>query len=231
MREVDFVVALCKWTRDLLVLNGVPAGKIILSRQAVSAELFHERPKTGAASCLRIAFLGRMAPEKGLPILIEALRAIPTADVSLDIYGEPPLDFNATTVTNDQRISFRGLLARQDLLGTLQNHDVVAVPSQWLETGPMVVMEAFAAGVPVIGSRLGGIAELVRHGVDGLLIEPASVRDWAAAINDLAADRSLLSRLRAGVVRQRTTREAATEIEEVYAQVVPQYRRAIAVAR
>ncbi len=233
MREVDFVVALCEWTRDLLVLNGVPAGKIILSRQGVPAQLSHESPAAQPASALRIVFLGRMAPEKGLPVLIRALRAIPAANVTLDIYGslQPLFVSSQTTLIEDKRISFRGLLARQDLLGTLRQYDVVAVPSQWLETGPMVVMEAFAAGIPVIGSRLGGIAELVRHDVDGLLIEASSVRDWAAAISDLASDRSLLRRLRAGIVRQHTTWEVAKEIDEVYAQVIPQYGRSMAAAR
>ena len=74
----------------------------------------------------------------------------------------------------------------------------------------------------MIGSRLGGIAELVDDNLNGLLIEPNSVQDWAAAINTLALNRALLARLRAGITRQRTMREAAHEVQDVYAQIVPQ---------
>ena len=58
----------------------------------------------------------------------------------------------------------------------LSRIDVLAVPSQWLETGPLVVLEAFAAGTPVIGSDLGGIRELVSDGRDGLLVPHDDVR-------------------------------------------------------
>ncbi len=75
----------------------------------------------------------------------------------------------------------------------MQRYDVLAVPSQWLETGPLVVMEAFAAGVPVLGSNLGGIGELVTSGVDGLLVEPASIVAWRTALEALCRDRELLS--------------------------------------
>ena len=73
--------------------------------------------------------------------------------------------------------------------------DLVAIPSQLLETGPLVVYEAFAAGVPVIGSRLGGIAELVTDGIDGLLVEADDPDAWSAAISSLAAGRGTVARL------------------------------------
>jgi len=69
-------------------------------------------------------------------------------------------------------------------------HDALAVPSLWLETGPLVVLEAQAAGLFVIGSRLGGIAELVDDS-SGLLLQPGNVEVWAEAIGELAAQRSL----------------------------------------
>jgi glycosyltransferase involved in cell wall biosynthesis len=63
----------------------------------------------------------------------------------------------------------------------------------WLETGPLVVLEAFAAGIPVLGSNLGGISELLMDAADtnaGLLVEPGNASAWADAIGRLASNRA-----------------------------------------
>jgi glycosyltransferase involved in cell wall biosynthesis len=99
----------------------------------------------------------------------------------------------------------------------LKEYDLVAVPSRWLETGPLVVLEAFAAGVPVLGSDLGGIAELVEHDVNGLLVPPSSVADWQRALCRFLDDPTLLSRLRAGVRPPRSMETVAREMQAVYA--------------
>jgi glycosyltransferase involved in cell wall biosynthesis len=79
-----------------------------------------------------------------------------------------------------------------------------------------VVLEAFAAGVPVIGSRLGGIAELIRDGIDGMLVEAESVAAWTEAIRRLDEDRAMLERLRRGVRPPRTMDDVADDMMEVY---------------
>jgi glycosyltransferase involved in cell wall biosynthesis len=91
------------------------------------------------------------------------------------------------------------------------------VPSQWLETGPLVVMEAFDAGIPVIGSALGGISELVRDGVDGLLITPPTSTDaWRDILIDVCQNPDLIVRLRKGIRRQRHMSRVATEMTDIY---------------
>jgi glycosyltransferase involved in cell wall biosynthesis len=223
MREVDHVIALCDWTRDLMFRNGVPAEKVSLSRQGVSGAVPRPVVAHQTSKTLRIAFLGRLAPEKGLSVLTAALRSVPEAKVTLDVFGVLQNEANSmgTAAPVDSRIGYRAPLRRDELLSSLQRYDLVAVPSQWMETGPMVVMEAFAAGVPVIGSRLGGIAELVDHDVNGLLIEPRSVQAWASAIAMLSEDRTILRRLRQGIRSQRTMRDAAREIEAIYERLTP----------
>jgi glycosyltransferase involved in cell wall biosynthesis len=88
----------------------------------------------------------------------------------------------------------------------------------------MVVLEAFAAGVPVIGSRLGGIAELVRDGVDGLLVEPANVMAWTETWRRVCTEADLLPRLRAGVRAPRTIEAVAGEMANLYDQLLTQAR-------
>src|SRR5439155_10129708 len=91
-----------------------------------------------------------------------------------------------------------------------------AVPSQCLETGPLVAMEAFAAGVPVLGSDLGGIAELVTHNVDGLLVEPQSLVAWRMALQALCSDRQSLMVLQNGIQNPRSIRDVAADMSELY---------------
>jgi glycosyltransferase involved in cell wall biosynthesis len=99
---------------------------------------------------------------------------------------------------------------------SMSSFDLIAVPSRWLETGPLVVLEAFAAGVPVLGSDLGGIAESVRNGVDGALVRPGDIDAWSEVISRFAADRRLVAALRQNVRPPRTIDEVAREMSEVY---------------
>jgi glycosyltransferase involved in cell wall biosynthesis len=104
----------------------------------------------------------------------------------------------------------------------MREYDLVAVPSQCLETGPMVVLEAFAAGVPVIGSDLGGIAELVTHGTDGLLVEPRAVTAWASVLRKISDDPVLLGQLRSNICPPRRISESARDMAELYRVLLPQ---------
>ena len=165
MREADHIIALCQWVKDLLFRNGVPEGKVTVSRQGVCRNARRLAISRAASGPLRIAFLGRLDAAKGVHILIEALRAIPDAEVLLDIYGVAQgtagsayRDRMLKLAYRDSRITFCDPLSNDEVVERLQDYDALAVPSQWLETGPIVVLEAFAAGIPVIGSDLGGIA-------------------------------------------------------------------------
>ncbi len=90
--------------------------------------------------------------------------------------------------------------------------DALVVPSVWYENAPLVISEAFAAGLPVVASRLGGMAEAVRDGIDGLLFAPSDPGDLARVLRALATEPGLLDRLAAGV---RAPRPLATEISDL----------------
>jgi len=228
LTEVDHIVAIAELVRERLLRNGVPAAKITTCRsgrtQAAGATL-KTMPGAGAhePGPLRLAFLGRLYPDKGLHVLVEALLKLPALPVKLDIYGvvqERASElYKANLVkraAGDSRISFLPPLPQEDVVARLAEYDALAVPSQWMETAPLVVFDAFAASIPVIGADRGGIAELVEHERNGLLVEPSSVAAWAAAIDKLARDRELLRRLRAGVRPPRTMAAVAREMHNLY---------------
>jgi glycosyltransferase involved in cell wall biosynthesis len=227
--EADRIVAVCEWVRDVLVRNGVDAAKIALSRQGLSSPApLRSRQRTADANAvLRMAFLGRLDVVKGLHVLIEALQLAPTLPVTLDIFavvqgeaGSRLMQAMQAKSAGDRRITFRPPVPADHTVDRLREYDVLAVPSQWMETGPLVVYEAFAAGTPVIGSRRGGIAELVEHEKNGLLVEPASAHAWAGAIRRLVEERNLLPRLQQGIGAVRTMWDVASEMQPVYQRVL-----------
>ena len=234
--EVDHIVALCRWVRRVLLQNGVPAGKITLSRQGLcyqplDASGLSVRTKAANTSPLRVMYLGRLDPMKGLHVLVEAVRAAPKLTVRLDVYGviqtssgEEYLRRLQQIAGDDRRIVFHAAIPEEAVLATLVEHDVLAVPSQWLETGPLVVMEAFAAGVPVLGSNLGGIAELVTDGVDGLLVDPRSVDDWTRALEKLCQQTALLPSLGDAIRPPRSIVDVAADISRLYARLLDRHR-------
>jgi glycosyltransferase involved in cell wall biosynthesis len=228
MAEADCIVAVCDWVRTVLLANGIPEEKIVVSRQGLAQAI--ATPRTAGAGTsggpLRLGYFGRIDPTKGVHVLIEALSLIPDAPVRLDIHGvvQPGAEHRLATLraqaTGDPRIRFNDPLPMEAVPGAMAAYDVIAVPSRWLETGPLVVLEAFAAGVPVLGSRLGGIAELVRDGGDGLLLPVADSQAWAGAIRRLAEDRDLAARLRAGVRPPRTMAAVAEDMVAIYCRVL-----------
>jgi glycosyltransferase involved in cell wall biosynthesis len=217
---------LCHWTRELLTRNRVPAEKIVMSRHGLtglgSAPARVPRA-AGSGNRTRIAFLGRLDPTKGLDVLIRAVRGASSLELELDIFGlvqgEASNDYVRHVrglADGDARIRFCAPVPSHTVRSLLADYDALAVPSCWLETGPLVVLEAFAAGIPVLGSRLGGIAELIRHEVDGLLVEPGSVVNWTATLCRVVAEAGLLGQLRTGVRPPRTMGQVADDMLTVY---------------
>lgn len=219
------VVAVSDWVRDLLRRNDVPDARIVVSRQGTDAASASRRVReSNPPRPLRAVMLGRLDATKGLDVILEALALIPDAALQLDVFG---VDQNGggersdieRLVRRDRRVRLLPPFKAEDAARVIAEYDVTLVPSQVLETGPLVVLESFAAGVPVIGSRLGGIAERVRHGVDGLLVDAGDRTAWSDALMRIIGEPGLLGRLASGVQSPRTMREVAEEMRRVYLRV------------
>jgi glycosyltransferase involved in cell wall biosynthesis len=226
LEEVDHICAVCEWVQDVLIANGTPRKKITLSRQGVPYSI-ETAPPDAENGVLRLAFLGRMDAVKGLDTAIAALRKIRDAQVSLDVFAIAQggdalakLEQFRRLCADDQRIHFRQPVAAGEVVATLRRFDALLVPSEWLETGPLVIYEAFAAGIPVLGSDLGGIAGLIDDNVNGMLLPPGSVEAWSRAISRLANEPSLLRKLKAGCKPVRTAEDTARDAAMVYAKVL-----------
>jgi len=227
LHSVDRFVALAPWVEQLLVGNGVVPAAIRRVPHGIAARRPPARRRSCASGRLRLAHLGRVDPIKGTKLLIEALRRAPDASVTLDVFGVVQshaaadlLDGWRRLAAGDARVRFQPPLDYDTVIDRLAEYDMVVVPSQGMETGPLVVLEAFAAGVPVLGSALGGIPDKVRDGVDGLLVDPYhAVEAWRAALLRVGADRDLVAALTRGVRPPRSMAEVAREMRAIYAEL------------
>ncbi len=226
--NADRVVAVCQWLYDALIANGASRDKVVLSRQGISEEF---RDWAGAAvrapvsvgEPLRLLYLGRWDREKGIDIAVRAVRALPPdLRVQLSVRAasndSDPGEYEAfvrALAEGDDRIVLVPPMPRAQLVNLMAAQDALLVPSISMETGPLVVLEAQAVGLFVLGTRMGGIAELVQEGEFGRLVAARDVPAWTEAIADLAAAHAhgRLTRAKRAV---RTMDKAAADMAEVY---------------
>ncbi len=224
----DLVIAPSQWVYELLSANGVPAERLRLCRQGLTqaqtrGKNMEEENLDGA---LRLGFFGRIDPTKGIDLLIDVMQQIPHVPLALSIYGVNQEGTNnfiqklRTRAQHDNRIRFLQSLPADQVLPAMQNLDLVLVPSLVMETGPLVVLEAFAAGTPVIGSDLGGIAELVHSDINGLLLPAGNVQSWVNALTHLSANPWIIQRWRLGIHKPRTMAQVATEMAGFYCELM-----------
>ncbi|MBS3029892.1 MAG: glycosyltransferase [Dolichospermum sp. DET50] len=233
MGEVDHIIAVCNWVKDILIINQVPDEKITVIRQGLCQEIsenFVQSSNNTNNQPLRLVYFGRLDPNKGVEILIQALLSKPQIHATLDIYG---ISQSSSTnsyekqienlVQSDPRINFKPPVSAAQVVQTMKEYDLLAVPSQCLETGPMVILEAFAAGIPVIGSNLGGIAELVKHHVNGILVEASSINAWANELEQLCEHRDNLEQLKKGISPPQMMKVVAEKIRLIYQNFICSY--------
>ena len=135
-----------------------------------------------------ILFVGPESPHKGRPVLIEAFRRLPVGLARLVLVG-------SSSCVSMEGVSNLGYLRNDTLLEQYVAASVVAVPSIWPDPCPTVVLEAMAHGRPVVGSRIGGISDLVEDGLTGLLVPPNDSTTLANSLGRVLADHNLRERL------------------------------------
>ncbi|MBR9650555.1 glycosyltransferase [Thalassovita aquimarina] len=141
----------------------------------------------------RLLFVGRLAAVKGLPVLFEALKAViaQRPDVHLTLIGDGPnravLETEARFMGLSDHVTFAGYKSQSEVAGVLQTVDALVLPS-FAEGVPVVLMEAMAAGLPVVATQIAGIPELVEQGESGILVPPGNEKALEAAILRVLAD-------------------------------------------
>jgi glycosyltransferase involved in cell wall biosynthesis len=173
-----------------------------------------------------VGYLGRLDPVKGVQDLVRAAMSLPAgAPIRVEVRGPGAgpaarawLAKLVARAASDERIRFGPAVGRDEVHALLAGWDLVCCPSLVLEGGPTVALESRAAGTPVIGSRIGGLAEMVSDEIDGRLVAPGDWRALAGVLAAVAADpRDTVDRWRRALPPVRSMREVAADCLVLYA--------------
>jgi 1,4-alpha-glucan branching enzyme len=182
------------------VAAATSVGPVEVLGGAVDPTFFHP-PVTPRVPGNRIAFVGRLVTEKGIWTLLDAFGQQWAAS-DLDVIGEGPLLNPIRNYLVDspsgRRVHLHGYVAPERLSEVLERSELLVVPSTWQEPLGLVVLEAMACGIPALATAVGGIPEMIDHGVNGYLVPPGNAQALAEGINDILGNRSVLLSLRRG---------------------------------
>jgi len=222
LAKADTIVAPTAFLRDVFVRNGAPAERMRhLSYGVDTGPLADEVARLRPANRpLTFGFFGSYAPHKGPHVLVDAMARV-DGDCRAVLRGRSSdfADYSTPlkqSAAKDPRVAVRDPFARDELAQALAEIDVLVVPSTWHENAPFVVLEARAAGLPVLASRFGGLTEVVRDEVDGELFEAGNSDDLARRLQRLVDEPDRLQRYRDAVQPPKTLQGAVDEFEAVY---------------
>jgi glycosyltransferase involved in cell wall biosynthesis len=224
----DAVIAPSRFLAERFAPFVVPE-RMHLSRYGLDPAPFAGLRRVAPDGTLRIGFTGQIAPHKGVHLLVEAFRKLQShgRPIELHIYGglEARPDYVARLrklAAGDERVLLHGRFENARAAEILGRLDVAVVPSIWYENSPLAIMEAHAAGTPVVTTALGGMAELVRDGVDGLHFAAADAADLARRLQRLIDEPELLPALRSGIIMPRSIDDEMRQLNAIYHRLAPQ---------
>jgi GT2 family glycosyltransferase len=208
--------------RDRFVQFGVAPERITVAGYGFNHASFRRIERTPSTR-LRLGFLGSLMVSKAPHVLLDAIGRLPSGAVSVDLFGaytayhgDDHYWQQLEPLLKQDGVRAHGAIAHDRVAEALASIDVLVVPSIWPENSPLVIQEAFLAGVPVVASRIGGIPEVVDDGRNGLLFRAGDSEDLARVLTRLLGDPRLLEALRAGIPPVRTIEEDVRLARELY---------------
>ena len=195
----DRLLAPSHFLAGLAVQHGLPKKKLEVVEFGTMAAAAPERTPREPDSQLRVTYLGSLEWSKGVHVLVKAFRQLHPDQAKLRIAGDtnayPSYAGSLRGGAEGFPIEFLGAVPHDDVPALLADTDVLVVPSLWYENAPRVIAEAYAAGVPVVASRIGALAEKVSEGENGLLFTPDNAAELAQTLQRLIDDPALLALL------------------------------------
>jgi glycosyltransferase involved in cell wall biosynthesis len=197
--------------------NGIPRDRLLHIRNFVNFAIHKPQYEDGGYAL----FVGRLSKEKGILTLLTAVERL---DVPVRIVGDGPLkaeyeDFVAKHKMN--HVTFEGYKSGDDLQQLYENAAFLVLPSECYENAPMTILEAYAYGKPVIGSRMGGIPEMIDGQKTGMLFDMGEPGQLAECIENLWKDKSLCRQM-GHAARNKVEREYSSELH--YEHLMELYR-------
>jgi glycosyltransferase involved in cell wall biosynthesis len=223
--EVTHFLAPSRFIRDQFVQFGVAPERISLAANGtvrLKADTTYDSPTVGGR-LLRLGFLGNLMISKAPHILLEAAARLPRGSVSVELFGayspyhgDDSYRAQLEPLLQGEGVRAHGAIAHEQVADALASIDVLVVPSIWPENAPLVIQEAFLAGIPVVASRIGGIPEMVTEGQNGLLFRADDIEDLSKTLARFLDEPGLLDTLRAGIPPARSIEEDVRFARSLY---------------
>jgi glycosyltransferase involved in cell wall biosynthesis len=176
-KTVSAYIALTDFARNKFIQGGFPEEKIFIKPNYLQSD-----PRPGEGRGNYAFFVGRLTPEKGIETMLAAWKEI-GHELPLQMAGDGPLAPEVQKASREmESVTWLKYLPRAEILERMKNASVLILPSTWYEGFPMIVAEAFAAGLPVIASNLGSLSSIVDHHRTGLHFEAGQASSLVEAV-------------------------------------------------
>ena len=223
LAQADLLLAPSRFLRERFLETGYfDPGKLVHSDYGTPSHGPGEDLRSKSPTeVLRFGFVGSLVEHKGIATLVEAVGRLDRGRCELRVSGAfrpetDPFHARLAEVAREAPVRFLGPFEHDRIAEVHREIDVLVVPSTWFENSPLSIHEAFLHGTPVVTSGIGGMAELVRDGVDGFHARPGDAAHLAIVLRRFLDDAGLAKRLAADLPRVKTLEEDAAETEARY---------------
>jgi glycosyltransferase involved in cell wall biosynthesis len=229
LQVADYFVSPSQFLADRYIDWGLDAAKMIVIENGLDiAEPTPARDLQVGGRRSRFAYFGQITQFKGVDVLLDAVTRIPESiwgdDAQLMIFGgnleRQPKPFQekieALVEKAGSRVRFYGAYQNSEMPRLMRNIDWTIIPSIWWENSPIVIQESFYHGRPMISSNIGGMAEKITDGVDGMHFRVGSSEDLVDRMTEALTDPALWERLRAGIKSPINYEECARQHLDLY---------------
>ena len=217
-------IVLTQWYKDILINNGINEKQITLIYQGLPINNTRPAYIKKYSKKLRVIFIGRITHFKGVDILLSALKLLDKNNIELDIYGtatdETYLQKCHELLKDMGNVALKGSLNPELVIETIQQYDIICIPSAVSEMGPFVLKEAFAAGIPAIASNVYGNAEQITDGINGWLFNFNDINDLKNKLQQLINDPLLIVKASQHITPVKSFETVADEHEKLYKEIV-----------
>jgi glycosyltransferase involved in cell wall biosynthesis len=220
------IVVIADWYRKILLKNNVPEHKMVFIKQGLPNAEIRKPVISSFTMPLRVVYIGRITEPKGLHLLIDAVLKISPAKIQLDIYGNETSDSYTMACKEKSKthnnLNWKGRIHSLEVINTLSKYHVLCLPSAF-EMSPLVIQEAFAAGIPILASDVYGNFEQVKENENGWLFQLNKEDDLKDKLEMLINNPGMIDKAREKFQPINTFEKIGIHHIELYKQVTSNY--------
>ncbi len=228
----DKVITVAKWFNKILIEIGVDKEKLEFIEQGISLSHMPKTVQPRLGDGLNVIFVGRISHSKGVKLLIQAASELDHFKLQLDIFGDSGED--DTYIEECKKMAekldnvyLKGRLSPSETLAIMSRYDVLVLPSSVPEMSPLVIREAFAAGIPVLASDSPGAAEQIRDRENGWLFRMNDVGDLKMKLQYLMDNPQEIDEAKKHLPKTRSMREVAEEHQLLYLSLLSNHKTGV----